>query len=107
MKKVQTANSHPYGIAINSKGFPIFCVFATNKMAKIDPQSMEITGYMLPEGVRPRRMAIDAGDLVYFTDYSDGHLGRLDMASGAVKMMASSIGAKLAPYGITTTTDGM
>src|SRR5205823_3738786 len=85
LKKVQTANSHPYGIAINSKGFPIFCEFATNKMAKIDAQSMEITEYMLPEGVRPRRMAIDAGDLVYFTDYSEGHLGRLDMTSGAVK----------------------
>ncbi|PYV73588.1 MAG: lyase [Acidobacteria bacterium] len=107
LKKVQTANSHPYGIAINSKGFPIFCEFATNKMAKIDPQSMEITEYMLPEGVRPRRMAIDAGDLVYFTDYSEGHLGRLDMASGAVKMWASPSGAKSAPYGITITPDGM
>jgi len=107
LKKVQTANSHPYGIAINSKGFPIFCEFATNKMAKIDPQSMEITEYMLPEGVRPRRMAIDAGDLVYFTDYSEGHLGRLDMTSGAVKMWASPSGAKSAPYGITITPDGM
>jgi len=107
LKKVQTANSHPYGIAINSKGFPIFCEFATNKMAKIDAQSMEITEYMLPEGVRPRRMAIDAGDLVYFTDHSEGHLGRLDMTSGAVKMWASPSGAKSAPYGITITPDGM
>src|SRR5436190_3159788 len=41
LKKVPTENSHPYGIAINSKGTPIFCEFATNKLAKIDPQSME------------------------------------------------------------------
>src|SRR5438046_10525398 len=76
LKKVPTENSHPYGIAINSKGIPIFCEFATNKLAKIDPQSMEIAEFRLPEGTRPRRMAIDAGDRVYFTDYSEGHLGR-------------------------------
>lgn len=107
LKKVPTADSHPYGIAINSKGIPIFCEFATNKMAKIDPQTMEITEYMLPEGARPRRMAIDSNDRVYFTDFSEGHLGRLDMTSGAVKMWPSPGGAKSAPYGIAITGDGM
>ncbi len=107
LKKVPTANSHPYGIAINSKGLPIFCEFATNKMASIDPQTMEITEFTLPEGARPRRMAIDASDRVYFTDFSGGHLGRLDMTSGAVKMWASPGGAKSAPYGIAITPDGM
>jgi virginiamycin B lyase len=107
LKKVPTADSHPYGIAINSKGVPIFCEFATNKMAKIDPQTMEIKEYMLPEGARPRRMAIDSKDRVYFTDFSEGHLGRLDVTSGAVKMWASPGGAKSAPYGIAITPDGM
>jgi virginiamycin B lyase len=107
LKKVPTADSHPYGIAINSKGIPIFCEFATNKMAKIDPQTMDITEYMLPEGARPRRMAIDSNDRVYFTDYSEGHLGRLDITSGAVKMWPSPGGAKSAPYGIAITGDGM
>jgi virginiamycin B lyase len=50
LKKAPTADSHPYGIAISSKGIPIFCEFATNKMAKIDPLTMEITEYLLPEG---------------------------------------------------------
>jgi virginiamycin B lyase len=107
LKTVPTTNSHPYGIAINSKGVPIFCEFETNKMAKIDPQTMEITEYTLPEGARPRRMAIDASDRVYFTDYSEGHLGRLELASRAVKMWASPGGAKSAPYGIAITPDGM
>jgi len=107
LKHVATPDSHPYGIAINSKGIPIFCEFATNKMAKIDPGTMEITEYALPEGVRPRRMAIDANDRVYFTDFSEGHLGRLDMATGAVKMWASPGGAKSAPYGIAITPDGL
>jgi len=89
LKHAPTQNSHPYGIAINSKGVPIFCEFATNKMASINPQTMEIKEYVLPEGARPRRMAIDASDRVYFTDFSGGHLGRLDLGSGAVKMWES------------------
>src|SRR6266851_4938447 len=40
LKKVQGQRALPYGIAINSKGVPFFCEFGTNKMAKIDPQSM-------------------------------------------------------------------
>lgn len=107
LKHAPTPDSHPYGIAINSKGVPIFCEFATNKMAKIDPQTMEIKEYPLPEGARPRRMAIDASDRVYFTDFSGGHLGRLDLTSGAVKMWDSPGGGKSAPYGITITPDGM
>jgi len=107
LKHAPTSNSHPCGIAINSKGIPVFCEFATNKMAKIDPGTMEITEYALPEGARPRRLAIDANDGVYFTDFSEGHLGRLDMATGAVKMWASPGGAKSAPYGIAITPDGL
>ncbi len=107
LKKIQTGDARPYGIAINSKGVPFFCEFGTNKMAKIDPQTMEVTEYKLPEGVRPRRLAIDASDRVYFTDYAGGNLGRLDPAPGAVKMWASPGGSGSAPYGIAITTDGM
>src|SRR6266446_1485819 len=107
LKAVQGQRALPYGIAINSKGVPFFCEFGTNKMAKIDPQTMEVTEYKLPEGVRPRRLAIDASDRVYFTDYAGGNLGRLDPAPGAVKMWASPGGSGSAPYGIAITTDGM
>jgi virginiamycin B lyase len=107
LKKVPTKDSHPYGIAVNSKGVPIFCEFGSNKLAKIDPQTMDIAEYQLPEGARPRRMAIDAGDRVYFTDFSGGNLGRYDPSLGAVKMWPSPGGAKSAPYGIAITPDGM
>jgi len=107
LKKVQGQRALPYGIAINSKGVPFFCEFGTNKMAKIDPQSMEITEYKLPESARPRRMAIDAEDKIYFTDYNGGNLGRLDPVTGAVKVWPSPSGRGSAPYGITITPDGM
>jgi len=107
LKTVPTSDSHPYGIAVNSKGSPIFCEFNSNKLAKIDPQTMNITEYTLPQGARPRRMAIDATDRVYFTDYSGGNLGRFDPASGAVKMWPSPGGPSSAPYGIAITADGL
>jgi len=107
LKNAPTANSHPYGIAINSKGVPVSCEFATNKMAKIDPNTMEITEYTLPQGARARRIAIDANDRVYFTDFGEGHLERLELTSGVVKMWPSPGGAQSAPYGIAITPEGM
>ncbi len=107
LKKVPTKEALPYGMGINSKGIPFFCEFGSNKMAKIDPKTMEIIEYSLPEGTRPRRMAIAADDKVYFTDFELGHLGRLDPATGAVKMWASPGGPGSSPYGMTITPDGM
>jgi len=107
LKQPPTADSHPYGIAINSKGVPFFCEFNSNKMASIDPQTMQITEYPLPENARPRRIAIDASDQVYFSDYQGGNLGRLDPASGKVKTWPSPGGPSSAPYGMVITPDGM
>jgi virginiamycin B lyase len=107
LKLVPTKEARPYGIQVNSKGVPFFCEFGTNKMAKIEPKTMEITEYSLAEGVRPRRLAIAADDKVYFTDYQGGKLGRLDPVSGAAKMWPSPGGAGSNPYGITITPDGM
>src|ERR1700675_5043784 len=78
LKNVPTEAALPYGIQINSKGVPIFCELGTNKMASIDPQTLAIKEYPLPEGVRPRRLAIAADDTVYFTDFKSGHLGTLN-----------------------------
>ena len=112
LKVVPTKDARPYGIQINSKGVPFFCEFGTNKLARIDisktePKTMQIVEYPLPEGVRPRRLAIAADDKVYFTDYQSGNLGRLDPASGTAKLWPSPGGAGSDPYGITITPDGM
>ena len=107
LKSVPTPDAHPYGIQMNSQGVPFFCEFFTNKLASIDPKTMAIREYALPDGTRPRRIAIDAEDRVYFTDYERGHLGRLDPKSGEVKLWDSPGGAGANPYGIVITPDGM
>jgi virginiamycin B lyase len=106
LKKVATENALPYGIAINSKGVPFFCELGANKMAKIDPATMGITEFKLPETARPRRLAIASDDQVYFTDFKSGNLGRLNPANGAVKMWPSPGGPESGPYGIAITKDG-
>src|SRR6202140_1514911 len=106
LKNVPTENALPYGIAVDSKGVPFFCELGANKMAKIDPTTMAITEFKLPETARPRRLAIASDDQVYFTDYKSGNLGRLNPATGAVKMWPSPGGADSEPYGIAITKDG-
>jgi virginiamycin B lyase len=106
LKVVPTRDARPYGIQVNSKGVPFFCEFGTNKMAKMDPKTMQITEYPLAQGARPRRIAITADDRVYFTDYEGGNLGRLDPDSGAVKMWPSPGGSGSNPYGIVAAPDG-
>ena len=68
---------------------PFFCEFFTNKLASIDPRTMAIHEYALPEGVRPRRLAINAADRIYYSDFEKGHLGRLDPTSGESKLWNS------------------
>lgn len=87
LKEVPTESALPYGIQINSKGVPIFCELGTNKMASIDPATLKITEYLLPESARPRRLAIARDDTVYFTDFKSGHLGTLNTTTRVVKIM--------------------
>jgi len=45
LKASPSKDARPYGIQINSKGVPFFCEFGTNKLAKIDPKTMEIMSF--------------------------------------------------------------
>ncbi len=106
MKKSPTSNSLPYGIAVNSKGIPFFCEFGTNKLARINPNTMEITEHPLPQGTRPRRLAITSSDMIYYTDFARGYLGLLDPSKREVKEWLSPGGVESRPYGIAITPDG-
>src|SRR5262245_18871243 len=49
-----TPNSRPYGLLINSKGIPVLVEFGTNKIANVDPNTMAIKEYALPNRHRGR-----------------------------------------------------
>ncbi|MGD0657936.1 MAG: lyase [Syntrophorhabdales bacterium] len=102
-----TSHSQPYGIVVTSQGIPFYCEFGSNKLASIDPNTMVITEHRLPDGARPRRLTLAAGDKIYYTDYARGYVARFDPATGKVEEWASPGGPASKPYGIATRPDGM
>jgi len=107
LKRSPTPDSKPYGIVINTKGIPFFCEFGTNKLASIAPGTMEIAEYLLPEGARPRRLTMAPANMVFYTDYARGYLGRLDPEQKKIEEWPSPGGPESKPYGIAATPDGM
>lgn len=106
LKQPPTPRAAPYGIVVLSNGTPVFDLFRTNKIGTIDPKTMEITEYALPQGARPRRIAVDANDIVWYTDFARGFLGRLDLKTKQVQEFPSPAGPSSQPYGISVTPDG-
>jgi virginiamycin B lyase len=91
---------------ISSRGVPFFVDFGTNKIASIDPDTMTITEYPLPNAdTRPRRVAITSDDVLWYSDYARGYLGRFDPKTGKATEWASPGGPKSQPYGITAYND--
>src|SRR5207237_441042 len=50
--------SNPYGLVVTKEGIPFVCEFGTNKIARVDPDTLAIREYVLPDGARPRRLAV-------------------------------------------------
>ena len=72
-------------MALDSRNVVYFVEFGTNKLAKIDRNSMAITEYPRPDaGARPRRLAIGPDDTIWYTDFARGMLGHLDPVTGEV-----------------------
>ena len=96
-----TAKSRPYGMDLDSRGNLFVVQFGTNRVLRVDTKTLAMHEFVLPDTAsRPRRIAITPDDMVWYTDYSRGYLGRLDPRSGQVKEWASPSGPKSAPYGI-------
>jgi len=107
VKQVPTPHDVPYGIAVSHSGIPFFCEFGSNKLASIDPKTLTITEYLVPNsGARPRRIAIETDDTIYYTDYERGYLGHFDPATRKFEEWASPGGSGSNPYGIAITPDG-
>src|SRR6266511_1526560 len=91
-------------MAIISKNDVYFVEFGANKVASIDSKTMEIKEYSLPNpDARPCRLAISPDDMIWYSDFARGFLGRLDPATGKVTEWPSPSGPKSEPYGIVFT----
>jgi virginiamycin B lyase len=58
-------------------------LLGTNGLATVDPQSLELEIVRAPrEQSRPRRIAVTSDDMIWYTDYAEGYLGRYDATTG-------------------------
>ena len=102
IRKTPSDNTYPYGIRLNSKGVPWYVDFRGNRLGSVDPQTLAIKEYTLPNAdSRPRRLAITPDDVIYYADFTRGMLGRFDPKTGQVKEFASPGGPHSEPYAIT------
>jgi virginiamycin B lyase len=76
--KSPTPKLRPSGIKVNPKGVPIFVEFGTSKVAMIDPKTMAVHEYALPDAAaRPRRLALTGDSVVCHADFVRGISGVL------------------------------
>lgn len=102
---VPTKGARPYGIKVAPDGAAWIALLGTNKLASVDPKTLEVSQYTIPEeGARPRRLEVTEDGRVWYSDYTRGTLGRYDPKSKAFTEWSLPSGEKSLPYG--TALDG-
>lgn len=80
------ARSRPYGIVVDAQNNAWVVLFGTNKIVRVEPKGLDVKEYVLPRPeTRPRRLALASDGTVWYGDYADGYLGRLNPATGETK----------------------
>ena len=93
LKAVPTPRARPYGIVIGPDRAAYFCEFGSNKIGRLDTETLAIREYVLAKGARPRRLANNPDGLLYYTDFARGFVGRLDPTTGSFEEWPSPGGA--------------
>jgi len=98
---VKTPGARPYGIKVAPDGTPWVVLLATNKLASVDPVTLEFSEYVIPAGgTRPRRLEVTDDGRIWYADYRRGFIGLYDPARQAFREWALPSGKKARPYGM-------
>ena len=103
-----TEGARPYGIRVDSKGTIWVAYRGSNAVAKVDPDSWEVTEYRTPNPNPEshhgnhyiRRLAIASDDTIWYVDSGRGYIGRLNPDTGEIKEWPSPSGPLSHPYAI-------
>jgi len=91
----------PSGLACNSNGFPFFADRNSPRLGTVQPVTMQVKEYLLPDpGSRATSLTITSDDVVWYTDNLRGYLGRFDPKAGDFKEWPSPSGRRSRPDGI-------
>ena len=95
-----TPSSRPYGIKLAPDGTPWIVLFGTNKLAKVDPNTLALTEIELPaDDARPRRLEITSDGRIWYADFARGSIGLYDPASERFDEWILPSGSGARPYG--------
>jgi virginiamycin B lyase len=100
------ANSSPHGVIAAADGAPWLTDGGQNAIVRVDPKTREVKAWPLPErtGYANLNTAIFDGRGIHWFTGQSGYYGRLDPASGEMKVFDAPKGR--GPYGIHATPDG-
>lgn len=101
--EVPTPRARPYGIIMDQNmQRPWICLFGTNKLATVDPETMELKEIELPnEDARPRRLAQTSDGSIWYGDYARGYIGRYNPDNETFEEWPLPSGEKSRPYAVT------
>ncbi len=96
----------PYGIQVDSKGTVWVAYNGTNKLGALDPETMEVRYYEVPnEASRIRRLGISSDDMIWYGNSTMGRIGRLDPSTGEIQEWPSPSGPDSHPYALAVVDD--
>jgi virginiamycin B lyase len=99
---VPTPNARPYGIVMDpAKEQPWIALFGTNKLATVNPETMQLEEIELPrEETRVRRLDVISDGTVWYGDFSTGYMGRYDPSDGSIEEWEMPDGEVSRPYAV-------
>ena len=81
--KIPTANSQPWGVAVDAQGNVWFAETAGNKIGRLDPTTGGIAEFKVPtQNSQPWAIAVGDDGTIWFTERVGNKIGRLDPDTG-------------------------
>lgn len=97
---VPRKDSKPYGIKVASNGTLWVACNGSNCLLNVDPETLAIKQFELPDGTTVRRLDLAADGMVWYVNSGLGRLGRFDPKTNQYKEWFSPSGPKSHPYAI-------
>ena len=103
--EIQT-EPRPYGIQVGPDGTLWVAYNGTNKIGALDPDTMEVRYYEVPnEASRIRRLGLTSDGMVWYGNSTQGRIGRLDPETGEIREWPSPSGPDSHPYAFAVVDD--
>jgi virginiamycin B lyase len=97
---------NPYGIQMAPDGTLWVAFNGTNKIGSVNPDSLAIRYYEIPNAAtRIRRLGLTRDGMVWYGNFTQGSIGRLDPKTGQVKEWTSPSGSGSQPYALAVVDD--